>query len=213
MDNVRAWVFLGFLWSASAAADIYSYTDTDGVVHFTNLEPKGAHKKKWKKIYKTGPGKAAAVRGTCERCDAVSAKDRTPERLHRYDSFIFEAVQLYQIPEPLVRAVIKVESDYDPRVVSSVGARGLMQLMPAACQDMHVEEVHDPRENILGGTRLLRVLANRFDGDLVLTIAAYHAGAGAVTKYGAIPPYQTTREYVRMVLKRYYEYKALLAKG
>jgi soluble lytic murein transglycosylase-like protein len=193
------------------AADIYTYTSTDGTVHFTNVEPKGSHSRQWKKIYKTGPGKAAAQRGACDRCDVVPAADRSPERYGRYDAYITEAADLYQIPEPLVRAVIKVESDYDPRVVSSAGARGLMQLMPAAQKDMHVQNVHDPRENIFGGTRYLRVLANRFDGDLVLTIAAYHSGAGSVRKYGAIPPYETTQLYVRMVLKEYYRFKAKLA--
>ncbi|MFH0900879.1 MAG: lytic transglycosylase domain-containing protein [Pseudomonadota bacterium] len=160
---------------------------------------------------KTGPGKAAAIRGSCKRCDVVPARDSSSERHRRYDSLIREAIDLYQIPEALVRAVIKVESDYDPRVVSSAGARGLMQLMPSVCQDMKVASVHDPRENILGGTRLLRVLANRFDGDLVLTIAAYHAGAGAVERYQAIPPYETTQLYVRLVLKQYYRYKKQLA--
>src|SRR3990172_6233216 len=122
------------------------------------------------------------------------------------------ASELCQIRETLVRAVIRVESDYDPRVVSSAGARGLMQLMPGAARDMHVVDVHQPRANILGGTRRRRGRANRWQGDLGLTIAAYHAGAGAVTKYGAIPPYETTQLYVRLVLKRYYDYKEKLAK-
>ncbi len=197
--------------SPRARADIYTYTSPDGTVHFTNLEPKGSHARRWKRIYMTGPGKASALRGGCTGCDFVPARDRSPERYNRYDQHIREAVELYQIPEPLVRAVIQVESNYDPRVVSSAGARGLMQLMPAAQKDMHVNDVHDPRENIFGGTRLLRVLANRFDGDFVLTIAAYHAGAGAVRKFGAIPPYETTQLYVRMVLKEYYRFKSKLA--
>jgi soluble lytic murein transglycosylase-like protein len=107
-----------------------------------------------------------------------------------------------------------VESDYDPRVVSSAGARGLMQLMPAVEKDMRVGNVFDPRENILGGTRLLRVLANRYEGDLVLTIAAYHAGPGSLAKYGnQVPPYTNTRKYLRMVLDRYYQYKAAAERG
>jgi soluble lytic murein transglycosylase-like protein len=93
--------------------------------------------------------------------------------------------------------------------VSSMGARGLMQLMPSVVQDMGVTNVHDPRENILGGTRLLRVLANRYDGDLVRTIAAYHAGAGSLARYGNdVPPYPNTRKYLRMVLDRYNQYVA-----
>ena len=80
--------------------------------------------------------------------------------------------------------------------------------MPEVVKDMGVRAVHDPRENILGGTRLLRVLANRYKGDVVLTIAAYHAGMGSLQKYNnTVPPYKNTRKYVRMVLERYYQYK------
>jgi len=190
-------------------ADIYSYTDANGVVHFTNVKPKATTARKWRKVIKEkGVGKAAARRGGCDGCDRIPAKDRSPERARRFDPHIREASLLYRIPETLIRAVIKTESDYDPRVVSSMGARGLMQLMPAVISDMGVGNVHDPRENILGGTRLLRILANRFNGDLVLTIAAYHAGAGAVRKYGnSVPPYSNTRKYLRMVLDRYYRYR------
>ena len=145
-----------------------------------------------------------------ERSREGTTSHRSPERFTRYDEYIYEASELYQIPVPLIRAVIKVESDYDPRVVSSMNARGLMQLMPGVKDDMGVQHVHDPRENILGGTRLLRILANRFDGDLVLTIAGYHAGAGAVAKYGNnVPPYKNTRKYLRMVLRQYYRYREL----
>jgi soluble lytic murein transglycosylase-like protein len=193
-----------------ASADVWSFTDGEGVVHFTNIKPSGAAKK-WKRIQKDAPsvGKAAARRGDCPRWDKVPSRDNSPERFARFDEFIFEAADLYQIPVPLIRAVIKVESDYDPRVVSVFGARGLMQLMPAVVKDMGIQYVHDPRQNILAGTRLLRVLANRYDGDLVKTIAAYHAGVGSLRKYGDnVPPYVHTRKYLRMVLDRYYKYVA-----
>lgn len=211
-------VVVGLLRPRSAAADIYTYTDADGVVHFTNIKPKGKDRgKAWKKIIVEDPDKgtkAAADRGGCARCDAVPARDNAPQRFHRYDAFIAEAAELYRIPEPFIRAVIHVESNYDPRVVSSAGARGLMQLMPAVEKDMRVGNVFDPRENILGGTRLLRVLANRYEGDLVLTIAAYHAGPGSLAKYGnQVPPYTNTRKYLRMVLDRYYQYKAAAERG
>jgi soluble lytic murein transglycosylase-like protein len=87
-----------------------------------------------------------------------------------------------------------------------------MQLMPAAASDMRVDEVHDPRENILGGVRYLRILANKFDGDLVLTIAAYHSGAGKVSRYNEVPPFPRVQKYVRMVLKRYYQYRDAVGK-
>ncbi len=197
--------------SSVASADVWSYTDADDVVHFTNIPPRGKGSQKWKRIQRQDPanGKAAARRGDCERCDKVPARDRSPERFSRYDDFIYEAANVYELPVPLIRAVIKVESDYDPRVVSVFGARGLMQLMPAVVKDMGVQNVHDPRENILGGTRLLRILANRYDGDLTLTIAAYHAGVGSLAKYGdTVPPYEHTRMYLRMVLERYRRYAA-----
>lgn len=205
-------VVAGLAWPAAGRADVYTHTDADGVVHFTNIKPRGRGASRWKRVMKDVPpeGKAAARRGDCERCDTVPARDRSPERFSRYDEYIYEASELYQIPVPLIRAVIKVESDYDPRVVSSMNARGLMQLMPGVKEDMGVQHVHDPRENILGGTRLLRILANRFDGDLVLTIAGYHAGMGSVAKYGNnVPPYKNTRKYLRMVLRQYYRYREL----
>jgi soluble lytic murein transglycosylase-like protein len=199
-----------------ASADMYTYTDSDGVVHFTNIEPSGRDRHKWRTLYKTGPGKAGAIRaggGPCEKCDTVPARDASPERFSRYDAFIHEAADLYQIPEALIRAVIQIESDYDPRVVSYVGAQGLMQLMPESSNEEHVPDPFDPRDNILGGTRQLRVLANRYNGDIVLTLAAYNAGPGAVAKYGGVPPYESTQLYVRMVLQQYYRYKAKLERG
>jgi len=183
----------------TALADIYSFIDKDGTVHFTNIPRRS---KKWKRVMKTGPGKAAAPRG--RGVDRVPPRDSTAARYSRYDDHIREACGLYHIPQALVRAVIKVESDFDPRVVSRVGAMGLMQMMPRVANGMGVDDPFEPRQNIFGGVRFLRILANQFAGDLVLTIASYHAGAGAVRKYGGIPPYETTQKYVRWVLSRYY---------
>jgi soluble lytic murein transglycosylase-like protein len=193
-----------------AYGDMYQYTDKDGVVHFTNIQPRGGN---WKKVQTSEPDrgtKPAAQRGGCAACDRVPAADASPERYRRFDKFIYQAAELYRIPVPLIRAVIKQESDYDPRVVSSADAKGLMQLMPAAEIGMGLTgDVFDPRNNIFGGTRLLRWLANHLDGDLVLTIAAYHAGLGSVAKYGyTVPPYAQTRHYLKKVLEYYYSYKA-----
>jgi soluble lytic murein transglycosylase-like protein len=187
---------------------VYSFTDEDGVIHFTNVRPGGG---KWKKVLDSAPpkgSKASAER--CPRCDKVGASDFSPERFHRYDSFIFEASELYRIPVPLIRAIIKVESDYDTHVVSSMDCKGLMQVHPDVQIDMGAQgDIFDARTNIMTGTRLLRYLANRVDGDLVLTIAAYHAGLGSLAKFGwTVPPYAYTRQYLKMVLERYYEYKA-----
>lgn len=204
------------LTTSTARADMYSYTDKDGVIHFTNIKPKGRDRARWKTLFKTAPsGKGAAIRGSCERCDRVPATDRSPDRFTRYDAHILEAAELYQIPEALIRAIIKVESDYDPRVVSAVGAMGLMQLMPSNVDEDRVgPDPFDPRANILGGTRQLRRLANRYNGDLVVTLAAYSAGQGAVARYGdSLPPYETTQRYVRMVIAEYERQKFKLAKA
>jgi soluble lytic murein transglycosylase-like protein len=193
-----------------ARADIYTRVDKDGVVHFTNMKPSGGSWKKVKWAQPESGSKAAARRGSCERCDRIPATDRSPERYRRYDQFIHEASQLYRIPVPLIRAVIRVESDYDPRVVSAMNCKGLMQVHPAVEIDMGTPgDIFDPRNNIMTGTRLLRYLANRLDGDLVLTIAGYHAGLGSLAKYGyTVPPYSNTRQYLKMVLERYNQYQA-----
>jgi soluble lytic murein transglycosylase-like protein len=133
---------------------------------------------------------------------------RDAGRYTRFDAHIREASQLYQLPEAFIRAVIKQESDFNPYSVSSAGASGLMQLMPQTAQSMSVRDVFEPRQNILGGVRFLRVLANMFNGDLVLTVAAYNAGPNAVIRHAGIPPYEQTQNYVRQVLRYYYLYRA-----
>lgn len=194
------------LRAIAARADMYSYVDSGGVLHVTNVTPHGGP---WRLLYRTAPaGRGSAPRETCKGCDVVPATDRSPERFTRYDALVDEASSLYQIPPALIKGVIRAESDFDPRVVSSAGAEGLMQLMPDEAAAMHLTDVFDPRQNILGGARCLRVLANRYHGDLVLTLAGYNAGPGAVDKYNGIPPYQETQLYVRRVLKFYYQYRA-----
>ena len=129
------------------------------------------------------------------------------ERLALYRDYINEASSKYQIPQDFIAGVIRVESNFNYRAVSSAGAQGLMQLMPRTGRSMGVSDPFDPRQNILGGARLLRVLANRFDGDIIKVLSAYHAGTGAVKAKGGIP-YQDTEGYVRSVLDHYYRYQA-----
>jgi soluble lytic murein transglycosylase-like protein len=187
---------------AVASADIYTFTDANGVVHFTNTP--GGDKRY--RLYIRGNGSHG--KSPAPGVVPVPASDRDPARYTRYSEWIREAATLYQIPEQLVRAVIRCESDYDPRAVSPSGARGLMQLMPDTASLMQVRDIDDPRENIYGGVRLLRVLANEFNGDLELTIAAYNAGDGAVIRAGGIPPFDETRNYVIGVTKYYRRYRS-----
>ena len=101
---------------------------------------------------------------------------------------------------------MKVESHFQPHVVSHKGALGLMQLMPFTAAEMGVDDPFDPWQNIMGGARYLRILANRFDGDTVKMISGYHAGGGAVNRANGIP-YRETGEYLRRVLNAYYAYQ------
>ena len=190
------------LISFAVNADIYSYTDKNDTVHFTNQKPQGKAKKQYKVYLKSPPNRKPRA-GVVP----IPAKDKSASRYRRFDTFIAEASAAHNIPEAFIRAVIRVESDYDPNVVSWAGARGLMQLMPKTGERMGVTNPFDPRQNIMGGTRYLRYLANLFEGDMVLTIAGYHAGEGAVRKYSGVPPYQMTYDYIRKVLKHYNKYK------
>jgi len=118
------------------------------------------------------------------------------------------AAKRYRIPVALVRAIMHAESNFDSHAVSSRGASGLMQLMPDTAQAMYVKDIFDVRDNIEGGTRYLRFLANRFQGDMVKMVAAYNAGPDALKRFGGkIPPYDETQAYVRKVIQLYFQYK------
>lgn len=121
-----------------------------------------------------------------------------------YSREIADASARYAVPERLIWAIIRVESDFDRRAVSRKGARGLMQLMPETAAVLGVRDVFDPRENIDGGTRHLRAMMMRFRYDVRLAVAAYNAGEGPVAAYRGVPPYPETRDYVAQVL-RFYE--------
>jgi soluble lytic murein transglycosylase-like protein len=176
-----------------AGAEIFVYTDANGVQHFTNTPGgDGRH-------YRPYRGNAESPRRGANVGRAVTPRDQSVGRFTRYDPWIVEAAALYQVPEALIRAIIRCESDFDPRAVSGAGARGLMQLMPETANRLKVRDILDPRDNIFGGVRLLRELANEFHGDKTLTIAAYNAGDGAVLRYAGVPPYRQTRDYVTAV--------------
>lgn len=176
-----------------AQAQIERSVDADGVISISGGRKGGAGKR--------GPTQSAGP--------AVHMpSDSSPDRLTRYDEHIREAATLYRLPAAYIRAVLQTESNFDPRAVSPAGAIGLMQLMPFTAERMLVEDIYDPRQNILGGARYLRILANQFNGDIHLTTAAYNAGEHAVIRYGGIPPYEETQGYVVKVLENYERYRA-----
>lgn len=211
---VLAWGLGGLLGATGGAAapvhagrhNYYAYTDANGVLHVTNVP--GRSRGDWA-LFKTleGSGGDDVTRGRSAGREGSGARTADPERLHRYDSLVRAASQRYQLPESLLRAVIHTESNYYPQAVSRAGAVGLMQLMPKTAKALGVRDPFDPGQSIHGGARYLRLLANRYDGDMVLVLAAYNAGAGNVERYGGVPPFAETRAYVRSVLRRYYAYE------
>jgi soluble lytic murein transglycosylase-like protein len=184
-------VLVATFFPGQSEADIYKSVGPDGVVSFSNNKSRGA----------------SLYQRTRDLVPVFMPADTSKERYTRYDGFIREAATLYQIPEALIRAVIRVESDFDPRAVSPANARGLMQMIPETAERMLVTDVFDPRQNIFGGVRYLRVLANLFNGDLALTLAAYNAGENAVIRHGGIPPYPETQDYVVRVVGHYRQYR------
>jgi soluble lytic murein transglycosylase-like protein len=177
-----------------ARADIFYFTDADGVEHFSNVPADT----RYKLLIATPRDTAAA---------AVSAKDRAVNWLARsaeYDGLIKGAAKDATIQAQLVRAVIVVESGFNPRAVSKKGAVGLMQLQPATARRYGVKNIYDPTENVRAGAHYLKDLLARFDSNLELALAAYNAGEAAVERYGRhVPPYRETLAYVPSVMKVY----------
>lgn len=122
------------------------------------------------------------------------------ERIGRWNELINEASEQYDVDRDLIAAVVAQESAGKPYAVSRAGAKGLMQLMDSTARHLGVQRVFNPRENVLGGTRYLKSLLNDFGGDETLALASYNAGPGAVKKYGGVPPYLETTNYVKSVL-------------
>jgi hypothetical protein len=125
--------------------------------------------------------------------------DLQPSLNSKFDVHIEDAAARHGVSRELVRAIIQVESGFDRLAVSTAGARGLMQLMPATARRFGVLNRFDARQNIFGGTRYLRALLDHYRGDISLTAAAYNAGASCVARYHGIPPYKQTQDYVRKV--------------
>jgi len=130
------------------------------------------------------------------------------EREIAFDDIIREASATYNVPFAFIKGVIRVESSFNPFAVSRAGAQGLMQLMPRTAKGLNVTDPFDPRQNIFGGTKLLRLLIDQYDGDINLVLSAYNAGGVAVKRYDGIP-YPQTRDYVASVYRWYKHYSAV----
>jgi len=174
------------LVAASARADIYMYRDRAGVLHFSNAPAEPAYRPY-----------VPDFSGWVRRMGPIV--DR--QRYQRYDQIIREAANRHGVDTALVKAVIRAESDFVPQALSPKGAQGLMQLMPGTARMHNVWRVWEPQQNVEGGVRHLRLLLDRYSGNLRLAIAAYNAGEKAVDAYGGVPPYPETIEYLDRVLR------------
>ncbi len=186
----------------ASAADVYSYVDGDGVLHFSNAptDPR------YRKVNRTSGGTGVYRPPPQARIRPIPS-GATP--LERWREHIRLAADRYRLPEALLLAVMAVESNFDHQALSEKGASGLMQLMPTTAKEMFVSDVWDPAQNIEGGARYLRILANQYGGDMVRTLAAYNAGPDAVRRAGgAVPDIPETQEYVRRVVALYQAFKA-----
>ncbi|HYK74790.1 MAG TPA: lytic transglycosylase domain-containing protein [Pseudoneobacillus sp.] len=120
------------------------------------------------------------------------------------NKIIEEAAGEYNIPSKLIRSVIQQESNFNPNAVSGAGASGLMQLMPETAKGLGVQNIFDVRQNIFGGSKYLRQMLDRYDGDIQLALAAYNSGPGNVDRHGGIPPFRETQNYVKKITEHYY---------
>lgn len=179
-------------------AEIYKFTDKDGMIHYTNVRPSG------QKNVKTFSFPCYASDISCNQLDW----EKIPLNRNAFDAEILAAAEVYSVDESLIRAIIHAESAYHADALSPRGAQGLMQLMPATQKELQVEDAFDPLSNIEGGTQYLARLLNQFDQNMELAAAAYNAGPDAVKEYGGVPPYRETREYVRRVKILFRRYSA-----
>jgi soluble lytic murein transglycosylase-like protein len=177
------------------AGVMYVCRDKSGAMNFTNA-PTGGSCREYALSAPT------VFQGTIGGAFSRSSGDSSA-----YDAEIRKVARRYGIDPSLIKAIIQAESDFDHRAVSSKGAQGLMQLMPETSRELNVLNPFNPRENIDGGTRYLRQLLDSFNGNLSLSLAAYNAGPGLVSRTGGIPDIPETRNYVVKVMRQYKEYK------
>jgi soluble lytic murein transglycosylase len=172
------------LAASRAHATIYTYTDNEGIVHYTNVPANSL----FKPVPRSKPAKTIRYE-------------------YQYETHIYEAARLYDLDPNIIKAIIKAESNFDRYALSQKGAKGLMQLMPGTALDMKVSNIYDPRENIFGGTRYFKKLFNIFEGDLALALASYNAGLEKVRYSRTVPDIKETKTYIKRVLKNYQDYQ------
>ena len=165
--------------------DIYRYKDERGVWHFSNIKSDARFR-----VFMRTPNYNKPAK----------------QYIRDYDSAITKASKQFRVESSLIKAVIRAESDFDHTAVSHKGAQGLMQLMPDTASEMEVGDPFNPEENILGGTRYLSLMLERFRNNLKMALAAYNAGPERVEEYRGIPPYPETQNFVERVLKYYGQY-------
>ncbi|GAB4284817.1 MAG: hypothetical protein Kow0029_31510 [Candidatus Rifleibacteriota bacterium] len=201
-------VVLALAIGAQASAAIYSYRDEQGRLYLTDNPPN----KKYKIVVTTRKDREGMDSPTPASAFAPHSSYQSQKFLlpndEIYSNYINEAAAKHGIDPFLIKSVIKVESDFDPYVRSSKGAQGLMQLIPSTAKLVGCRNPFDPRENILGGACYLQMMLKRFNYNVEHALAAYNAGPGNVEKYGGIPPFRETRNYVKKV-KHYYRQYAL----
>jgi soluble lytic murein transglycosylase-like protein len=170
-------------------AQVYKFVDDKGIVNYTNIAPPSGQDFQVLRFpcYAADP-----------KCRSVSW-EKVALNTQSFEAEIAAAALANGVDEALIRAIIHAESAYQSDAVSPKGAQGLMQLMPQTARMLEVTDAFNPAKNIEGGARYLSDLLQQFNGDVTLAAAAYNAGPGAVSKYGGVPPYEETREYVRRV--------------
>jgi soluble lytic murein transglycosylase-like protein len=196
MMRIAVILFTLFI-SSNALADVYKFVDANGLTYYTD-EPRH---RLYKRIIKTP---AVVVSRYSAKNYPTKIRNFTGANKQRFTDLIEQAALRHQVDAKLVHAVIQTESAYNASAISSAGAVGLMQLMPATARRFGVNDRQDPDQNVDGGTRYLKHLINLFNPNLDLAVAAYNAGENAVIKYNnSIPPYPETQNYVRQVLALY----------
>lgn len=185
-------------------AAIYSYRDDKGRLFLTDNPPNDKYRivvtSMKNRVEPDHPEQSSVVKAAL----SMSPQTILLPNDESYGDFINHAAKKYAVDPFLIKAVIKVESDFDPRAVSSKGARGLMQLIHTTAKSMGCHDSFDPEQNIHGGAKYLRTMLDRFDGNLTHALAAYNAGPGRVEQYKGVPPFRETQNYVKKV-KHYYQ--------